>query len=310
MQGFKVLSVNTSEKKGTTKQPIPIIKLNDRGVEGDAHSGMQNRGISLLGIESFRKFEAEAKRKLIFGEFAENITTEGFELYRSNPLDRFISNKVEIEVTQIGKKCHGDSCAIFREVGNCVMPKEGIFARVIKSGNVKKDDFFEYKARVFKILVLTLSDRAHSGEYEDKSGPKLIKHLTEFYAAQNRMIDIQYSIIPDSAVLLTDYISKLSDDKYDIFFTTGGTGIGPKDITVDVVKSHLTKEIPGIMELIRYKYGAEKPQALVSRSVAGLINQTLTFTLPGSVRAVDEYMSEILKSLNHLVYMLNGLDIH
>jgi len=310
MQGFKVLSVNISEKKGTVKHPVPQIKVNEKGVENDAHAGMQNRNISLLGIESFRKFELEANRKLSFGEFAENITTEGIELFKTNPLDCFESNNVVLEVTQIGKKCHGDRCNIFREVGNCVMPKEGIFARVKKNGIVRADDFFEYKARIIKILVLTLSDRASAGEYEDKSGPRLIEHLTNHFALQNRQTDIQHQVIPDSNELLEVYIRKLSVEKYDLFFTTGGTGIGPRDITVDVVKKFMTKEIPGIMDLIRFKYGAEKPQVLVSRSVAGLIDQTLTFTLPGSTKAVDEYMTEILKSLNHLIYMLNGLDIH
>jgi len=310
MQGFKVLSVNISEKKGTVKHPVTQIKVNEKGVENDAHAGMQNRNISLLGIESFRKFELEANRKLSFGEFAENITTEGIELFKANPLDCFESNNIVLEVTQIGKKCHGDRCNIFREVGNCVMPKEGIFVRVKKNGIVSAGDFFEYKARIFKILVLTLSDRAAAGEYEDKSGPRLIEHLTKHFALQNRLINIQYQLIPDSIELLEEYIRKLSEEKYDLFFTTGGTGIGPRDITVDVIKKYITKEIPGIMDLIRFKYGAEKPQVLVSRSVAGLIDQSLTFTLPGSTKAVDEYMTEILKSLNHLIYMLNGLDIH
>ena len=100
------------------------------------------------------------------------------------------------------------------------------------------------------------------------------------------------------------------DELLDFVFTTGGTGIGPRDFTVDKIKPMLDKEIPGIMEMIRMKYGAEKPNALVSRSIAGVMGQSLLFSLPGSVRAVDEYMTEILKSLMHLVYMLHGLDRH
>ena len=92
--------------------------------------------------------------------------------------------------------------------------------------------------------------------------------------------------------------------------TTGGTGIGPRDFTPDVVQSMLDKEIPGLMELIRMKYGQEKPAALLSRSVAGVMGKSLVFTLPGSVRAVSEYMSEILRSLNHMIFMLNGIDLH
>jgi len=92
--------------------------------------------------------------------------------------------------------------------------------------------------------------------------------------------------------------------------TTGGTGIGQRDITVETVKPLLDKEIPGIMEAIRIKYGSQKPNALLSRGVAGLMNNTLVYTLPGSVKAVNEYMTEILKTLEHLIYMREGLDAH
>jgi molybdenum cofactor synthesis domain-containing protein len=93
-------------------------------------------------------------------------------------------------------------------------------------------------------------------------------------------------------------------------FTTGGTGIGPSDITIAVVKRVLDKEIPGIMEYIRLKYGNENPYALLSASLAGVAENTLVFALPGSVKAVDEYFTEIARSLKHMVYMRMGLDIH
>ncbi|MFH1937064.1 MAG: molybdenum cofactor synthesis protein, partial [Bacteroidota bacterium] len=134
MKKLKVLSVNISDKKGTVKHPVPSITLTENGVEGDAHSGPWNRQVSLLGMESIRKFEKEANRKINYGEFAENITTAGLELWKCKPLDRFVGQEVELEVTQIGKECHGTSCAIFKEVGTCVMPKEGIFARVAGGG--------------------------------------------------------------------------------------------------------------------------------------------------------------------------------
>ncbi len=100
------------------------------------------------------------------------------------------------------------------------------------------------------------------------------------------------------------------DQAYDIIITTGGTGIGPRDITPDVVKPMLDKEITGIMELIRVKYGQKKHQALLSRSVAGVINKTLIYTLPGSRKAVAEYMDEITPTIMHSIYMLNGIDSH
>jgi molybdenum cofactor synthesis domain-containing protein len=105
-------------------------------------------------------------------------------------------------------------------------------------------------------------------------------------------------------------LNQARQDKTDFIFTTGGTGIGPKDFTPEVVKPMLDKEIPGIMELIRTKYGAEKPNALASRSIAGVMNESLVFTLPGSVKAVNEYMTEISPTIHHMVFMLHGIDRH
>lgn len=306
---IKILSTNVSVEKGTVKIPVDDIELTGIGVVGDAHSGTWHRQVSMLGVESFKKFSKQAGRDIAYGEFAENITTQGIELFKTAPLDKFYNDQVELEVTQIGKECHGDSCAIFREVGNCVMPKEGIFVRVKKGGLLKKGDVLYYEQNIFKVLVITLSDRASKGEYEDKSGPKVSEALTTFFEMNRFGFEIENKIIPDSEDQLKKLITE-APNKYDFIFTTGGTGIGPRDITVDVIQPLLQKEIPGIMDMIRMKYGMKKPNALISRSVAGVINQTMIFTLPGSVRAVNEYMSEITLVLKHLILMMHSIDAH
>jgi molybdenum cofactor synthesis domain-containing protein len=132
----------------------------------------------------------------------------------------------------------------------------------------------------------------------------------EHFLKTNRQTDIDYTLIPDDPRLLKEKLQEMKVKNFDIIFTTGGTGIGSKDFTIDVVTPLLDKEIPGIMDFIRYKYGAEKPNALISRSVAGLMEKTMIFTLPGSVKAIDEYMTEITKVLNHLIYMLHDIDAH
>lgn len=309
-QNIKVLSVNISKKKGIIKKPVDVIELNGHGVEGDAHSGPWHRQVSLLGKESFAKFSVEAKRVVKYGEFAENITTEGILLYETTPLDRLEIGEVELEITQIGKKCHGSGCAIFNEVGSCVMPKEGIFARVLKHGSIKAGDEVIYKPKVYKIQVITLSDRAYKGEYEDRSGPRVIELVKQFFDEKSNQYDIEHTIIPDDPQALRVLLERAEDEAVDVVFTTGGTGIGPRDFTPDVVLDLLDKEIPGIMESIRLKYGAEKPNALLSRGVAGVIGETLVYAMPGSVKAVNEYMEEILKTLRHLFYMLHELDAH
>lgn len=144
MSEIKVLSVNISEEKGVIKKPVDKIDLNEKGVESDAHAGDWHRQVSLLAKESIDKFEEVLGRKIEFGEFAENITTEGITLYTMKPGDRLNIADVELEVTQIGKKCHGEGCAIFSQVGKCVMPKEGIFAKVLKTGTIKPGDEVVY----------------------------------------------------------------------------------------------------------------------------------------------------------------------
>ena len=117
-------------------------------------------------------------------------------------------------------------------------------------------------------------------------------------------------MIPDDPNQLRNLVNSAINEKFDFIFTTGGTGISSRDITVDTIAPMLDKEIPGIMEMIRMKYGAEKLNALVSRAVAGVIGETLVFTMPGSVKAVNEYITEITRSLKHLVMMINGIDSH
>jgi molybdopterin adenylyltransferase len=161
----------------------------------------------------------------------------------------------------------------------------------------------------FEVLVVTLSDRAYRGEYEDMSGPLVKKRVAEYFETTDWSFNINTTLIPDNSLQLNELLENASSF-YNIIFTTGGTGIGPRDITIDTVKPMLSKEIPGIMEMIRMKYGMQKPNALLSRSVAGIIGKSLIYTLPGSVKAVDEYMDEIVKTLTHTIMMQHGIDNH
>ncbi|MHC1732147.1 MAG: molybdenum cofactor biosynthesis protein B [Bacteroidales bacterium] len=160
----------------------------------------------------------------------------------------------------------------------------------------------------FRIRVITLSDRAYRGSYADLSGPAVIKYVKYAMSAAGWKYEIQQDILPDDAMALRAALT--ASPSADLIITTGGTGIGPRDITPDVVRPLLTKEIPGIMEQIRVKYGMKNPKALLSRGIAGTMGNTLIYTLPGSVKAVHEYMAEIVKTLEHTFYMLYGIDTH
>ncbi len=308
-QVLTVRSLNISEKKGTKKTPVPEIELNEFGLVGDSHAGSWHRQVSLLGLESYVRFIDQVGRMLDPGDFAENITTEGVELKDTKILDRFVSDSLELEVTQIGKKCHF-GCEIIKEAGACIMPKEGIFCRVVKGGVLKPGHQFDYVPRSINIRIITLSDRASAGEYEDLSGPEIEKLLSAGFETTHWRIAAERVLIPDDSDLLKQTIDQAKKEGVDVIFTTGGTGIGPRDITPDVVNPMLDRELPGVMEFIRMKHGERLPSALLSRSVAGTIGNMLIYTLPGSVKAVREYTEELLRTLPHSLLMLHGINAH
>lgn len=139
----RVLEINISDKKGVVKTPISEGNfIVDFGLEGDAHGGDWHRQISLLGNESIDKMRREGVEDLEFGSFAENITTEGIVLYELPVGTKLKIGDTIQEVTQIGKECH-TGCAIAQKVGKCVMPKEGIFTKVLKAGKVRVGDTIE-----------------------------------------------------------------------------------------------------------------------------------------------------------------------
>ena len=306
----RVVSLNISEEKGTVKKPVESVEVNEKGIVGDAHAGTWHRQVTLLANERVKDFSSEIGREIQFGEFAENITTEGIDLTKVTLLDRFIIGTVELEVTQIGKKCHGDSCAIFREVGKCVMPHEGIFCRVIKPGKISKGARIDYFPKSLRVAVVTVSDRASRGEYEDLSGPEVRKAVENYFTDKPWKLLFHQAIVSDDRENLMHELKLVAQNGFDVVITTGGTGLGSRDNTPEAVRDLIDKEIPGIMEHIRVKYGAKIPNALISRSVAGTVGRSLIYALPGSVKAVREYMTEILPTLEHSIFMVKDINTH
>lgn len=137
----KIVSINISDKKGIRKVPVKEVLLKEEyGIEGDAHASSEwHRQVSLLALESIKKMQ-KMGLDVKPGDFAENITTEGIDLL-SLPVGAqlTIGDGIEVEVSQIGKECH-TRCAIYYQAGDCVMPKEGIFVRVLKGGKIKEGD--------------------------------------------------------------------------------------------------------------------------------------------------------------------------
>ncbi len=145
-QSAVIKAVCISREKGQQKHPVEHVHLRpEHGIDGDAHAGNWHRQVSLLGQESVDRLQGKIGIPLLPGAFAENILCEGIELYRLPVGTRLRVGTALCEVTQIGKECHTD-CAIRRQAGDCVMPREGIFAVVLEAGEAKAGDLVTVEA--------------------------------------------------------------------------------------------------------------------------------------------------------------------
>lgn len=138
----KIIAVCSAPEKGMIKKDVKEGTLIEGiGLEGDAHAGFMHRQVSLISMEDIRTMMAKLPT-LVPGSFAENLTTEGFDLSKLRIGDRLIAGETLLEVSQIGKECHS-GCEVFKQTGECIMPKKGIFTKVIKGGKVKAGDTIE-----------------------------------------------------------------------------------------------------------------------------------------------------------------------
>ena len=301
----KVIAVCISEKKGTQKKEAPEIRLvPDWGIEGDAHAGKWHRQVSLLSVEKIEEFKARGA-SVENGAFGENIIIEGFDLKGLPVGTRFRIGDALLELTQIGKECH-THCTIYHQVGDCIMPREGVFTVVLEGGIVKAGDTVELieadPARPFTAAWITLSDKGAAGEREDKSGPLIGEMLTE--AGYDV---VEGLLIPDGIEELSKQLIRLADQgQVNVVFTTGGTGFSPRDLTPEATIAVCDRMAPGIAEAIRAYSMTKTPTAMLSRAAAGIRKQTLIINLPGSPKAVRECMEFIMHPLEHGLEIMLG----
>ena len=299
----KVIAVCISENKGTVKTDVGSCRIiQDYGLENDAHAG-SGRQVSLLSYEKFSEFkETNAGRvEIVPGVFGENLLVEGFD-FKTLPIGtRFKCGDCILELMQIGKRCH-TGCEISKIAGKCIMPVEGVFARVIAGGVVSNGDEFTMISRPYRACILTASDRSFNGEREDLSGPCISKIIGE---AGYEVIST--SLCPDDEDVLADTLIKMCDElKPDVVFTTGGTGLSPRDHMPEATKKVAHRDVPGIAEYMRLKSMEITPNAMLSRGVSVIRDNTLIINLPGSPKAVSECLSFILPSLQHGLGLLRG----
>ena len=301
----KVLAICTSDVRGIQKTCVPNAVFRENwGIVGDAHAEKWHRQISLLSydkIEDFRKKGAEVE----YGAFGENLVVSGFD-FRSLPVGTLLKcQDVLLEMTQIGKECHSH-CAIYKVMGDCIMPREGVFARVLKGGSIHVGDDMEIVPREgkrpYQAAVITLSDKGSRGEREDKSGPAIVSRLEKSgYEVAEAFI------LPDDRAALKHHLMRLADQRQlDVIMTTGGTGFSERDITPEATKEVATKDAPGIAEAIRAYSMTITKRAMLSRGASVIRNKTIIINLPGSPKACEESLDCILDTLSHGIDILRG----
>lgn len=303
----KIIAICISEKKGTQKVEIPEADIRkDWGIEGDAHAGKWHRQISLLGLEKIEDFRTKCSG-IDFGTFGENLVVEGYDLRNMPVGTKFRIGEVILEMTQIGKECHSH-CEIYKKVGDCIMPREGVFAKVIKGGHIRKGDMIEAVMpdadRPFTAAVITLSDKGFAGEREDKSGPLIREMLTkEGYEV------VETLLLPDSRAGLQQQMIRLADQRQvNLILTTGGTGFSKRDVTPEATIAVCDRMAMGIADAIRQYSLTITGRAMLSRAVSGIRRETLIVNLPGSPKAVRESLEYVLPHLGHGLGILRGTD--
>jgi molybdenum cofactor synthesis domain-containing protein len=301
----KVKAICISEARGTVKHTIERgVFVADWGIEGDAHAGHWHRQVSLLSADKIDDFNARGGN-VHFGDFGENLVVEGFD-FRALPVGTLLQcGDVLLEMTQIGKECHSH-CEIYKRTGDCIMPREGVFARVLRGGTICTGDEMVLVAREtprpWQAAVITLSDKGARGEREDKSGPAIVERLQA-----NGYEVAEQILIADEPTLLKQHLIRLADQRQlDLILTTGGTGFSPRDTTPEATLAVATRNAPGIAEAIRAASMQITPRAMLSRAASVIRGKTLIINLPGSPKACMESMDVFLDVIPHAMGLLRG----
>lgn len=341
-QKGKIVALCISEARGTVKHAVPQVKLiKDYGIEGDAHAGHWHRQVSLLSAEQVEAFnqliacsntQILEKAKLatldakesdniaepgetekaiiepaIEGTFGENILVSGIDLRQLPVGSTLTAGAVILKLSQIGKECHSH-CQIFHRVGDCIMPREGVFATVEQGGvltlGMPITVHLPAADAPLRAAVVTLSDKGSRGERVDTAGPS----AAELLAAAGYEV-VEQVLLPDVQAKIERELKRLADSRQvDLIITTGGTGMAPRDVTPEATLAVATRSVPGIAEAIRAGSLAITKRAMLSRGVSVLRNSTLIVNLPGSKKAVEEALEIVLPVLEHGIRLAKGTD--
>jgi len=299
-----VKAVCISDVRGVQKRNVNSALLQDGfGVTGDAHGGSWHRQVSLLSYDKIRRFN-EQGAGVDHGDFGENLVVEGID-FRSLPVGTCLQcGEAVLEITQIGKECH-THCQIYQKMGDCIMPREGVFARVVQGGVISVGDFIKVAQAMevrFRAAVLTLSDKGVRGEREDQSGPVIHDMLEE----AGYLVEAEILLADDQEEIQSTLLDLADRRQVHLILTTGGTGFSQRDVTPEATMAVADRVAPGIAEAIRAHSMQLTGRAMLSRGVSIIRGGTLIVNLPGSPRAVRESLSYILPHLKHGIEVLRG----
>ena len=293
-----IIAVCISEQKGTQKKNVGSAKfVEDWGIENDAHAGHWHRQVSLLSHDRVEEFRARGAQ-VEDGAFGENLVVAGFD-FKTMPIGtRFKCNDEVLELTQVGKQCHAH-CEIYKVMGDCIMPREGVFAKVVKGGPVRVGDVM---TRQLSAAVLVCSDKGSRGIREDASGPAAVSLLEHagYQIFANEIIPDEQDEIEKKLVEWTD------ERKPDVVFTLGGTGLSGRDVTPEATLHVADRQVPGVAEAIRGYSMQITPRAMFSRGVCVQRGESLIINLPGSPKAVTETLKYLLPNLEHGIRIMRG----
>jgi molybdopterin adenylyltransferase len=303
-----IVAVCRSEQQGTVKQAVPEVELRKgHGIEDDAHAGSWHRQVSLLDEARIDEMRAQGL-ELAPGAFGENVITRGIDLARLEVGRRLRAGpEAVLQVTQRGKECH-TRCAIYHQTGDCIMPREGLFARVLRSGRLRPGDRIVTDPSLdrYRFAVVTLSDRSSAGERDDAAGPLVAELVTAATGGEC----VRRELRPDERPSIEQVLRELCDDELcDLVLTTGGTGLSPRDVTPEATLAVIDRVVPGMAEAMRAAGLAHTPRAMLSRAVCGQRGHTIIVNLSGSPKAVREQLAALAPVLSHALETATGIPL-
>ena len=303
----RVEALGIGANKGEPKRPVDAAEFRqDHGLVGDAHAGPWHRQVSLLAAEDVERIRRDLPG-IRPGDFAENVVVSGVDFAHLGLGSRLrLGADALLRISQIGKVCH-TPCRIGQTVGDCIMPRAGLFARVAAGGRVRVGDSVEVVEAIppgrFQAVVLTLSDRGSRGETTDTAGPAVADVLSNRFDAHIYRTEV----LPDEQEAISARLKHYADGhSIDLVVTVGGTGFSPRDVAPEATRAVLERLTPGFDEAMRAASLRVTARAMLSRAVSGIRGRTLIVNLPGSERAAVDNLAVILGALKHGLAKLRG----